>query len=56
MTTILIFDLGDVLVEGFSRVAAVLAQQLNTLECPRIVSTDLDALRVIVIFDTDGEV
>ena len=29
MTTILIFDLGDVLVEGFSRVAAVLAQRLN---------------------------
>ena len=29
MTKILIFDLGDVLVEGFSRVAAVLAQRLN---------------------------
>ena len=29
MTKILIFDLGDVLIEGFSRVAAVLAQRLN---------------------------
>jgi HAD superfamily hydrolase (TIGR01509 family) len=29
MTKILIFDLGDVLVEGFSRVAAVLTQRLN---------------------------
>jgi HAD superfamily hydrolase (TIGR01509 family) len=31
MTAILIFDLGDVLVEGFSRMAAVLAQRLNRM-------------------------
>jgi HAD superfamily hydrolase (TIGR01509 family) len=39
MTKILIFDLGDIWVEGFSRVAAVLAQRLN-----RVVTDIMPAL------------
>ena len=39
MTKILIFDLGDIWVERFSRVAAVLAQRLN-----RVVTDIMPAL------------